>query len=249
MKTLRFASFAVVIGFFSACTSSPEGTDAEVGEAQEVTEASVEAQDYSVNTESSTVAWIGSKPTGKHNGTIPVTSGTIAVEEGNIVGGKVTMDVLNIQNEDLAEDPENQDKLVNHLKSPEFFDAENHPNAVFEITSVEAYDPSETMEVKDEYDTEYAPVEADEYVVDSPTHKITGNLTMRGTTKSVSFPAHVEMSDNTISAKAKFNIDRTAWGLSYGDEASAVDKAKDQFIYNTVNLALDITASADSATM
>ena len=44
-------------------------------------------------------------------------------------------------------------------------------------------------------------------------------------------------------AKAKFNIDRTNWGLMYGDEASVVDKAKDKFIYNTVNVSFDITAN------
>jgi hypothetical protein len=45
-----------------------------------------------------------------------------------------------------------------------------------------------------------------------------------------------------VSAKAGFNIDRTQWGLKYGDESAALNKAKDQFIYNTVSLVLDVTA-------
>jgi accessory colonization factor AcfC len=53
----------------------------------------------------------------------------------------------------------------------------------------------------------------------------------------------VSMMDGELSAKAKFNIDRTEWNLSYGDEANAVDKAKDKFIYNTVNIGLEVTAS------
>ncbi len=249
MKTLKFFSYAVVIGLLASCSSQPEGANAEVGEAQEVAESSASAIDYSIDTDNSTVAWIGSKPTGKHNGTLPITSGTIAVEDGAITGGQITMSVENIQNDDLAEDPENQAKLIGHLKSDDFFDAANYPNATFEITAVAPFNPNEQMEVKEEYETEYAPVEADEYMVDSPTHKITGNLTMRGKTLSVSFPANVQMSDNGIMATAKFNIDRTNWGLMYGDEASAVDKAKDQFIYNTVNVSFNLNANAAAPAM
>jgi hypothetical protein len=65
---------------------------------------------------------------------------------------------------------------------------------------------------------------------------------MRGTTKNIKFPAAVTIVDGVVTAKAGFNIDRTAWGLAYGDEATAADKAKDQFIYNTVSLVLDVTA-------
>jgi len=46
-----------------------------------------------------------------------------------------------------------------------------------------------------------------------------------------------------VSAKAGFNINRTDWGLAYGDEATAVDKAKDKFIYNTVSVNFDIKAN------
>ena len=65
---------------------------------------------------------------------------------------------------------------------------------------------------------------------------------MRGTTKNIKFPASVTIANGTVAAKAGFNIDRTQWGLMYGDEAAAVDKAKDQFIYNTVSLVLDVNA-------
>ncbi|MGB5979935.1 MAG: YceI family protein, partial [Cyclobacteriaceae bacterium] len=90
--------------------------------------------------------------------------------------------------------------------------------------------------------------EEEEYKISNPTHKITGNLTMRGNTKSITFPAKVDMSGDQITARAKFNIDRTEWGVSYGDESKAVDKAKDQFIYNTVNVGFDIVADKGSNT-
>jgi len=80
-------------------------------------------------------------------------------------------------------------------------------------------------------------------MVANPTHWISGNLTLRGNTKNIKFPAAVSLRNGEVSAQAGFNIDRTQWGLSYGDEATAVDKAKDQFIYNTVNIGFDIKAN------
>ncbi len=82
-----------------------------------------------------------------------------------------------------------------------------------------------------------------EYKIDNPTHAITGNLTMRDTTLSITFPANVSVTDGTVSAEAKFNIDRTNWNVSYGDETDPVAQAKDKFIYNTVNVGFNITAT------
>jgi len=244
MKILSYLSCLFFAFAIIACGGKKEGTDAEVSEAKEVEE--VEAStEYSINTESSTVGWIGSKPTGKHNGTLPIASGTIATEGGEIVGGTITLDVADIQNDDLAEDSTMQAKLIGHLKSPDFFHADSFPTAEFVITSVEAYSAEDKPAGKEQFDSEYKPASADEFMVESPTHKITGNLTMRGTTLSVAFPANVQMENNQIMAKAKFNIDRTNWGLMYGDEASVVDKAKDKFIYNTVNVSFDIVASGE----
>ena len=248
MKSVKFFAFVLLAGLVAACSGKPEGTDAEVSEAQEVAEVSTEAASYAINTGSSMVGWIGSKPAGKHNGTLPITEGSIAVEGDQIVGGTIVMSVADIQNEDLAGDPDSQAKLVGHLKSDDFFDAENHPTATFEITSVSPFDSSVEIVEKEEFETEFTPATNKEYMVEAPTHTITGNLTMRGKTLSVSFPATVSMENGMISAMAKFNIDRTNWGLMYGDEASAVDKAKDRFIYNTVNVALDIKAEANNET-
>jgi len=244
MKILTYLSCLFFTVAIVACGGKKEGADAEVSEAKEVEEVEASSE-YTINTGESTVGWIGSKPTGKHNGTLPIESGSIATEGGNIVGGTITLDVANIQNDDLAEDAEMQAKLIGHLKSPDFFHADSFPKAEFVITSVEEYSAEDKPEGKEQYETEYKPASADEFMVSSPTHKITGNLTMRGTTLSVAFPASVQMENDQVMAKAKFNIDRTKWGLMYGDEASAVDKAKDKFIYNTVNVSFDIVASSE----
>lgn len=241
MKNFKFLGFAAFVIIAAACSQQKEGTDAEVSEAKEVTEVET-SKSYSINKEESIVSWIGSKPTGKHNGTIPITSGDIAVEGGQIVGGTVVINVAEIDNEDLKEDTDSHSKLVSHLKSEDFFDTQNHPTAEFVITSVETYSKEDSVKVKEEFDTQYKPASAKEHMVESPTHKVTGNLTMRGKTLSISFPAHVKVQDDQVVAKAKFNIDRSLWGLQYNNEANVVDKAKDKFIYNTVNVGFDIVA-------
>ncbi|MEL7002362.1 MAG: YceI family protein [Bacteroidota bacterium] len=242
MKNLKFLSLMALALVAAACGSKPEGTDAEVSEAKEVVEV-VASKTLEVNTTESVVSWIGSKPAGKHNGTIPVSAGNLSIEGDQIVGGEFTINIAGIENEDLKEDEDSYGKLIGHLKSPDFFDAESHPTAEFVITSVEAYDPNESVEVKEEFETDNTPALANEHIIDAPTHKITGNLTMRGNTLSISFPANVSMDESGLKASAKFNIDRTLWGVKYGDEATAVDKAKDQFIYNTVNVGFDLVAA------
>jgi len=99
------------------------------------------------------------------------------------------------------------------------------------------------VEDQEQFETENTPKGESELAPASPTHWVSGNLTMRGTTKNIKFPASVSIADGSVSAQAGFNIDRTEWGLAYGDEATAVDKTKDKFIYNTVSVSFDIKAN------
>ncbi len=225
---------AAMIAF--ACGNSSETV--ETTEAQEASE--VTGTTLNLDPASTTIAWRGYKPTGQHFGKIPAVEGTLAVEGDAITGGKFTFDITGLKIEDMEEGNENYGKLWNHLQSDDFFDAENHPQATFEITSVEPYTTNDDVTDKDEWESDNTPKSDSEIAPSNPTHWISGNLTMRGTTKNIKFPASVTMNNGAVMAKAGFNIDRTAWGLAYGDEASATDKAADQFIYNTVSLELDV---------
>lgn len=82
------------------------------------------------------------------------------------------------------------DKLTEHLKSPDFFDVKEHPTAKFESTSIEPADGGKVT--------------------------ITGNLTMLGNTKPVTFPATVT-ADGGLKLNAEFSIDRTEFGMTYGE--------------------------------
>lgn len=218
----------------------PSGKTVETSDAKEVA-ASEDATVINVNTTASQVTWVGHKPAGKHNGTIGITAGEISVKGSEIVAGKFTIDINSITNLDMAGSKGATD-LEGHLKSPDFFDAANFPEATFEVTGVSTFDAAKLEADKEEYQTDFAPAKLSEIVVENPTHFISGNLTMRGTTKNITFPAAVIIENGVVRAAANFNIDRTVWGLKYGDEASALDKAKDKFLYNTVKVGFELEA-------
>ena len=103
----------------------------------------------------------------------------------------------------------------NHLKSADFFDVAKYPTAKFEITKVETL----------QNDT-------------SGTHKISGNLTLKDSTKNITFPARVSVGDAELKATANFNIDRNQWGIHFNNKESLGNN----FIRPEVNLTLNIAA-------
>lgn len=243
-KNLIIASATFVL-FAVGC--APKGDNAATGDAQEVANATEGAMTYSLNTSESMVTWIGYKPSGKHNGTIGVTEGTISVENGAITAGSFNIDVQSLVVLDIPADDEMNGKLKGHLMSPDFFAADSFPTATFEVVSVVEFAGDSTVTTKEEFESEFTPANAREILVANPTHMITGNLTMRGTTKSISIPASVTINETGLTAAANFNIDRTDWNLSHNNESSAIDKLKDKFYYNTVTVGFSITASPEAA--
>ncbi len=237
--SMKLTIYLFALTLMSSCTA-PTEKNLEAGAEQDVMSISEKATWMDIDTASSVVTWIGSKPKGQHNGIIPLNAGQLAVLTGEIVGGKFEMDIQRLQVMDLMKDAEKSKKLKDHLMSEDFFEADSFPTASFEIVEVTPFDSTTLPEDAKEFESEYTPATLSSFMVANPTHMITGNLTLRGTTKSITFPAEISFKPEYIRAVAKFNIDRTDWNLSYSDEASVVDKAKDRFIYNTVNVGLNL---------
>lgn len=226
--TLRILQFVVVaiISLTMACSQAPVADQAKTGEAQPTTDANTAAtatgDKMAVDIAASTVAWIGTKPVGQHNGTFKLKAGELTLNNGQLAGGKVVIDMNSLQV--LDGDATTQGKLGGHLKSGDFFETDKHPESTFEITGVQAYT---------------APADATQKaLLEGATHTLTGNLTMKGVTKSVTFPAIVKATPEALLAQANFNINRTDWGLVYGNDKSLGDK----FIRPEVNIALNIAA-------
>ncbi len=83
-------------------------------------------------------------------------------------------------------------KLTGHLKTPDFFDVKTHPKASFVSTGIKADTGKDA------------------------THKITGDLTLRGVKKSVTIPAKIEVTADDVAVNSQFTIDRTEFGMTYG---------------------------------
>lgn len=217
MKNLLFPIVAGTL-FIASCQDAPEADTAEAGDAQQVEQAA--GKTYTADVTQSKVEWIGTKPVGQHHGTFALQNGTLIVSENALKGGTFTIDVKSVTPDD--QDAEYNTKLQGHLLSADFFDAEKHPTGTFEITNVtEGVQNAETLVMKD------------------ATHTITGNLTLKGITKSISFPAKVAMTESSVTADANFNIDRTQWEIIYGNDQSLGDK----FIRPEVNLQVHLVAS------
>ncbi len=213
----KLSGFILLATFAVAC-GGPQGEKAQTGDAQEVTATEGDVT-MNVDVAASKVEWTGAKPTGQHHGTIAISEGSLMLTDGNIVGGKFTIDMKSIVDLDLTS-AEDNGKLVGHLKSPDFFDAEKYPTAVFVITSVAALSGN---------------AEA--------THTITGNLTMKDATKSVTFPAKVTLEGNTLTASTPdFVIDRTQWNVQYGSKTIFND-LKDKFINDEIGLKISLSAT------
>lgn len=207
--------------FLAACQNAPEAHQATATEAQRVENTTSNGTTYQVNLTESKLQWTGTKPVGQHVGTFNLKAGSLMVADNHVTGGKFVFDIPSLT--PIEDDKEMGTKLKNHLLSPDFFDAEKHPEAAFEITSVKAgVAPANTTFMKD------------------ATHTIVGNLTLKGVTKSISFPAKINTANGTITADANFNIDRTQWGLNYGNDKSLGDK----FINPQVNIVLHVAANA-----
>ncbi len=241
---LNKSLFALMLSgaFFVACDSKPAGDVAEVGAAQEVSDVQGAAM-FSVDTTESKIGWIGLKPGGRHYGSFGLENGALQVQNGEVAGGTLVMDLNNIDVKDL--DGDYKQKLTGHLKSPDFFDVANHPTAKFEITNVAKLDNTTGADATlSEEASKEVDNAADQFVpeVTNPTHRVTGNLTLRDTTLSVTFPARIELTDAGLQAKARFVIDRTQWGITFRDDTSPTNRAKDEVIFNNVAIGFDLNA-------
>lgn len=219
MKTLiQSTLFFLAISLLFSCSSKPKGEAAKTGEAKGAAAAPASAATYAVDIAQSDVTWAGSKPNGTHTGKIKLSSGTLSVADGKLVSGEFTLDMNSLENTDM-EAGDGKEKLEGHLKNADFFDVEKYQTSKFVITNVSALDGKPGV-----------------------THSITGNLTMKDITKSITFDANVAILTNSVSAVApSFTINRTEWGINY--KSGIIGTIKDKAINDDVALNINLRAT------
>lgn len=204
-----------------ACQQAPKADKAKISDAQQVQAGTGTA--WLADTTRSIIKWVGTKPTGRHEGSIRLAGGVLYIKDTAITGGRFTLNMHTLKDLDLTADPPMKAKLEKELKGSMFFDVEQYPEAVFEITGSSPFRPTvgEDLEMKD------------------ATHTIKGNLTIKNITKNISFPARIRISTGEVTATANFNMDRTLWGMTYRADKSLQDK----LIHSLVNIDFNIVAS------
>jgi polyisoprenoid-binding protein YceI len=219
MKRIAIIAAAAIIAV--SCSNGTKADEAVTGEAQEV-EVTAEATDYEL-VEGSYLKWRGFKSyvASEHIGTIGVQAGTLAVAGNQLVGGTIIIDMNSISNEDI-EDEGKRGNLEGHLKSDAFFFVDSFPTAVFEI------------------------VEVREESADAAPSVVVGNLTIRGITNSIEFPADVTVEEGIVHFSAPtFSIDRTKWNVKYHDseDATIAETLKEDMIDHSIELTINVSAT------
>jgi polyisoprenoid-binding protein YceI len=208
----------VTLSFVPGCGKS--GKEVKMLSGEKSGENKKSSKTLKIDTVSSSMNWVGKKVTGQHNGTIKIANGEVGIDNsGAVVGGSFEMNMKSIANLDL-DDTEWNNKLITHLKSDDFFAAEKFPTSRFEITKVEPLsDPAK------------------------PTfnNTVSGNLTIKGITKSISFPASIKFENGAVSSFADFEIDRTQWDIKYGS-GKFFENLGDKMISDNFNISFKITA-------
>lgn len=215
--TIFFLSI-LMLGIFGC--KKPQGEKTEAKEAQEAKKEQTTGVDtYKIQPGESELHWTGTKPTGQHHGTIKLKEGSIKMNSQGLQNATIVLDMTQIVNKDLEKEKMKK-KLENHLKSKDFFNVENHPEATFELTN------AEKLEDK-----------GSEF-----THKISGNLTIKDISKNISFKVKVKEEGEmlTISSE-KFLIDRTKWDVNYKSK-SVFDDLKEGFIHDDIEIKLKTVA-------
>ena len=94
---------------------------------------SINAQEKSLNIESSTIRWYGEEITGKqHYGDLKFSSGNIKINNKVVSSGNFVVNMNSLTVEDLSGG--GKKRLEGHLRSSAFFGVSDHPQASLNIT-------------------------------------------------------------------------------------------------------------------
>ena len=128
--------------------------------------------------------------------------------------------MTSISNLDLQDEGYRQ-LLLRHLRSEDFFAVDRFPEATIALTGWQAI-------------ANATPGTAN--------YLVQGELTIKGVTRSVNFPAAVApQADGSIKAQAALEIDRTDWGVGYGS-GKLFERLGMHLVHDLVTIELFIVA-------
>ncbi|NLR94120.1 YceI family protein [Flammeovirga agarivorans] len=172
---------------------------------------------YSVDLSKSYIRWVGSKIVGdEHYGKLSLKSGEVAVASGSMAkGSSFVIDMNSIVVEDIPADNKLNGKLKGHLEADDFFGVKKFPTAQFDIKEVKSVQKGKV--------------------------EVTGDLTIKGITETITFPAQLMSHDGSIHAMADVTFDRTKYGIKY-KSGSFFDGLGDKAINDEIQLEVHLFA-------
>lgn len=230
MKTVIGLGVLVLVGLaFWFWADMDAAAPAEMNEDTEMSEndanearAVVTPGTYTVQPEASGVRFAGKKPLieGYVNaGSIGVTDGIVSVSEDSATG-TFTIDMTTLSVSETPTKPGQENALEGHLMGERWFNVAEYPTATFTITDIEPRADSETTFVYD----------------------VTGELTMKGQTHEISFPATIyQNASGMLHATADLEIDRTKWGIT-ANSGTFFENLADNVIDDMVALSFSLIA-------
>jgi polyisoprenoid-binding protein YceI len=166
--------------------------------------ATVSAQTKNVDASKSSIVWTGKKVTGAHEGTINLKDGNLVFKGKTLVGGTFNVDMTSMIVTDLKAG-QGKEKLEGHLKADDFFGTDKHQTATLVFKKVVTKSPN--------------------------VYTVTGDLTIKGITKPVTF----DLATTANSATTKVVVDRTKYDIKYGS-GSFFDNLGDKAINDNFDL-------------
>jgi polyisoprenoid-binding protein YceI len=178
----------IIAPLFSACRGPVEKEKQNDASASFVPSTLIGNEKYVIDKKESVVTWkcsMAFADKGGHHGYVFISKGELMIEKGQLEGGTVEVDMNTITDESHR----NDNNLIEHLKSPDFFEVEKFPISTFAITRVES--------------------------VNDGNAKVTGVLIIKGISQTITFPAKIEVKEGIVNANGKVVIDRTQWDVRY----------------------------------
>ncbi|HSD06729.1 YceI family protein [Flavobacterium sp.] len=159
---------------------------------------------FQIQQASSTVNWTGKKVLGLHTGSINIANGFIEIENNNILGGEIQIDMASIVVTDI-DDKKTHDEFLAHLKNDDFFAVDKFGTSKLVITSAKQIE-------QNKFET-------------------SGILTIKDISHPVNFISTVEVFTDFLHSLGEIVIDRTLYNIRYGS-GKFIDNLGDKLIYD-----------------
>lgn len=200
------------MGIAAVFTACSQSNSNEAGEAQEEAQATEESVSYSVDSEQSTVQWFGEKITGKNH------KGTVEVQDGELAveNGMISSGKFTINMGSIKEIESKMDEAMQTKLVGHLMHSD--------FFNVDTFPTAELA------------------IASATATDITANLTIKGITKSITFPYTMSTEGDKLTANAEFTINRADWNVQYAS-GSFFENLGDDLIKDDIKYTVTLVAN------